>query len=91
MDREELIQQAEDRLQRVRDQLLLREKRFREYGDYQILQTWLLHVRGITLKEPLKMVTPPLVPMMYACFSFFLITCIIKMVITGFIRNFINF
>ncbi len=55
-----LISQAEERLQKVKDHLLLRKERYREFGDYRILQTWLLHVRGITLKEPLKMVTPPL-------------------------------
>ena len=45
---------------RVREQLLLRDKRYREFGDYRVLQSWLLHARGVVLEEPLKMVTPPL-------------------------------
>lgn len=62
LDRDKLIRLAEEKLQKVKDQLLERTQRYREYGDYRILQTWLLYVRGITLKEPLKMTTPPLVP-----------------------------
>ena len=38
-----------------------RTKRYNEFGDYRILQTWLLSVRGITVNEPLKMATSPLI------------------------------
>ena len=60
LDRALLYSEAQRRLGLAREQLLGRVKRFQEYGDYRILQTWLLLVRGISLKEPLKMVTPPI-------------------------------
>ena len=56
----ELLLVAQQRLQAVRDQLMLRTERFPEYGNYCYLQTWLLRVRGVALEEPLKMALPPL-------------------------------
>lgn len=60
LSKEKLHEEAEQRLQKVREHFLSREKRFKEFGDYRFLQTWLLHIRGIVLKEPLKMATPAL-------------------------------
>ena len=59
---DKLYEEAHQKLLSVRKQLQSRTTRFTEYGDYRILQTWLLAVRGIGLQDPLKMVTPPLLP-----------------------------
>ena len=59
---DKLYAKASDKLLSIRKQLQSRTARFPEYGDYRILQTWLLAVRGIGLQDPLKMVTPPLLP-----------------------------
>ena len=59
--RDTLYAEAEQRIAEVREKLMKRKKRYQEFGDYRILQTWLLSVRGISLKEPLKMATPPLI------------------------------
>ena len=50
---------AERRLESVQDQLLNWKIRLREFGDYRMLQTWLLHVRGVGLTMPLRLATPP--------------------------------
>lgn len=41
------------------DQLQNRTVRLHEFGDYRVLQTWLLHVRGVGLTRPLRYATPP--------------------------------
>ena len=59
--KDKLFSLAQERLQAVKGHLCCRTTRLPEYGDYRLLQTWLLAVRGVHLKEPLKLVTPPLV------------------------------
>ena len=61
LSKEKLYALAEQRLATVREQLRKRTIRFPEYGDYRILQTWLLAIRGVSLKEPLKLAIPPLI------------------------------
>lgn len=54
-----LLSIAEKRLENVIEQLQKRTVRLREFGDYRVLQTWLLHVRGVGLTRPLRYATPP--------------------------------
>ena len=45
----------------MKEHLRSRVVRLQEYGDYRFLQTWLLAVHGVGLKEPLNLAIPPLV------------------------------
>ena len=61
LSRDKLLALAQQRYSSVQEHLRNRRKRLQEYGDYRFLQTWLLAVRGVQLKEPLKLAVPPLV------------------------------
>ena len=50
---------AEKRLENVYEQLNNRKFRLCEYGDYRLLQTWLLHVRRVSPTQPLRLASPP--------------------------------
>jgi len=51
---------AETKLAEIGDKLRRRGKRMREFGDYNILQNWLLSVRGVELRAELTMGCKPL-------------------------------
>ena len=52
---------AVDRLSRVGRKLRERQLRLREFGDYTVLQRWLLAVRGVDITQaPLRMAEPAL-------------------------------
>ena len=61
LSRDKLLALAQRRYSSVQEHLRNRRTRLQEYGDYRLLQTWLLAVRGVQLKEPLKLAVPPLV------------------------------
>ena len=61
LSRDKLLALAQRRYSSVQEHLRNRRTRLQEYGDYRFLQTWLLAVRGVQLKEPLKLAVPPLV------------------------------
>ena len=51
---------AETKLAEIGEKLRGRKSRMRELGDYEILQSWLLRVRGVELRSELKMGCKPL-------------------------------
>ena len=61
LSRDKLLALAQRRYSSVQEHLRNRRTRLQEYGDYRFLQTWLLAVRGVQLKDPLKLAVPPLV------------------------------
>jgi len=61
LSRDKLYALAQQRYSTVKEHLRNRVVRLQEFGDYRFLQTWLLAVRGVGLKEPLKLAIPPLV------------------------------
>ena len=61
LSRDKLLALAQQRYSSVQEHLRSRRTRLQEYGDYRFLKTWLLAVRGVQLKESLKLAVPPLV------------------------------
>ncbi len=51
---------ADSKLAEIGEKLRSRKQRMREFGDYELLQNWLLSVRGVELRAELKMGCKPL-------------------------------